>query len=116
MSRHIFNTRSKGRRVRVVLGYDRVMDQFYFMVHRIDSPKPKGKRRSGRDSSPACLYTSTSDPLAGGDLDYFWDKLKTLRISVPAKVFREVDRDCEFQVGNRVVRHFANGKRVVLAR
>ena len=116
MSCHIFKTHSKGRRVSVVLGYDRTLKNFYLMVQHLNSATRQGKRRSARDTGPAFLYTNTSDPNAGSDLGYYWEKLEKLGISVPARVFREADRDAEYEVGNRVVQHYASGKRVVLAR
>jgi hypothetical protein len=116
VSHHIFETNSQGRRVSVVLGYDRILDRFFLVVQRLDSPTCKGRRRSGRDSGPDFLYANTADPNAQDDLGYYREKLEARGISLPRKVFREVFRDFEDQVGNRVVRHYANGKRVVLAR
>jgi hypothetical protein len=54
------------------------------------------------------------DPRDAGDLDYYWGVLETLGISVPTRMFTEVNRDEERQVGNRVVEHFARRKMKVL--
>lgn len=95
MSRHFYDCE-----YRVRLGYDRPLNSFFRQVERLPSDPD-------RIDSPF-LYASIDDPNDRGDLDYYWEKLKELRISVPAAMFLEVSQDAFNRVGNRSVQHFTD--------
>ncbi|KAB0593692.1 hypothetical protein F7Q96_25190 [Cupriavidus gilardii] len=46
---------------------------------------------------------------AGHYLDYYRVVLRHFHIDVPESMFTEVQQDCEGNVGNRVVKHQADG-------
>jgi hypothetical protein len=114
MSQHIFKTTCKGQKICITLGYDRPLRRFFLLVQQIESPVHGSKQRSVSARAPAFRYTNLGDPHDAGTLDYYWGVLETLGISVPAKMFIEVNRDARRQVGNRVVEHFARRKMKVL--
>jgi hypothetical protein len=120
MSRHIFDTRSAGRPVQVVLGHDPRLGCFYLTVQRLGSSSAQRKLSKQSDTNEDCgyLYSSHADPDAQSrtDLQYFWDRLQSLAIAVPERMFRAVSSDADNQRGNRVVRHFTDGTQKVLSK
>ncbi|SSW73803.1 hypothetical protein AVE30378_06150 [Achromobacter veterisilvae] len=95
MSRHYFDTVHKGFPITVVLGWDRPMNYFFLFIEK-----------------PTELIDDTakveSDPF-NHDLDYYRVVLCHFQIDVPESMFTEVQQDCEGNVGNRVVKHQADG-------
>lgn len=63
------------------------------------------------------LYSNMheTDPF-GHDLDYYREVLRHFQIIVPESLFREVLSDAEMNVGNRFVRHQADGSFTELGR
>ena len=92
MSRHIYATRAKGHQVQVHIGWDRPTQQYYLWVIRDGSGASQD------------IYSSIADPNAVNQgLGYFRALLAELCITVPARIFREVESDEVRDVGNRVV-------------
>ena len=101
MSRHFFDCEHDGRSVRVRLGYDRPLDEFFLHIEFRDS---------GADDEHAMLYASINDPHADTKkLSYFAGVLAKYGITAPSNLFREVAVDAFYRVGNRFVQHFEGG-------
>ncbi len=104
MSRHFFDCEHDGRSVRVRLGYDRPLDEYFLHIEFRDS---------GVDDDHTLLYASINDPNADTEkLSYFAGVLATYGIKVPTSLFREVAVDAFIHVGNRYVEHFEDGRKV----
>lgn len=100
MSQHYFVTTHARRPVRVVMGYDRALNYVFMTVERLD------------DDRHIYLYSNRFDEEAGThcqDVYHYRDVLMDLRLTVPASMFDEVERDRTSRMGNRVVHHFSNG-------
>src|SRR5690242_6012755 len=104
MSQHLFETQYERRAVEVVLGYDRPLGHFFLTIMYTAGD-------SDRDDD-TIVYSNLSDVNAGfdQDLDYYRAKLTSLGITVPESMFRETQQDALDHVGNRVVRHHADGR------
>ena len=100
MSRHCFDTLLRGRRVRVVGGYDRPLDEFFLQIllaPLADDP-----------AQQEFLFTSLCEP--GGD----WSDPQTLTarlaelcIAPPASFLPAILEDRRRRIGNRLaVHHF----------
>jgi hypothetical protein len=106
MSRHIFECQLQCA-VRVRLGYDRPLNEFFLQVERIGARSDLGHA--------LFLYASIHDPFnTGDDLDYYRHKLEQLGVVVPESLFRAVEEDAARGVGNRCAEHFADGRIVEL--
>src|SRR5688572_13026868 len=81
MSRHYFDCQCEGRKVRVILGYDRPLDAMFMNVERLT-------HQGG--STMNHVYASISDPEGDGSMDYYADKLKSLGIDAPECLFLAV--------------------------
>lgn len=102
MSRHFFDCELRCA-VRVRLGYDRPLNEFFLQVERVGAD-------SGQGHSPF-LYASVDDPFnTGDDLDYYREKLEKLGLIVPESLFQAVEEDAARGVGNRYAQHFADGR------
>jgi hypothetical protein len=102
MSRHFFDCEMRCA-VRVRLGYDRPLNEYFLQVERIGADP-------GQGHSPF-LYASIEDPFnSGDDLDYYREKLEKLGLSVPDGLFQAVEEDSARGVGNRCAQHFADGR------
>lgn len=102
MSRHFFDCELRCA-VRVRLGYDRPLNEFFLQVERVGADP-------GQGHSPF-LYASVDDPFnAGDDLDYYREKLEKLGLVVPESLFQAVEEDVARGVGNRYTQHFADGR------
>jgi len=104
MSRHFFDCEHDGRSVRVRLGYDRPLDEYFLHIEFIDS---------GADDEHTVLYASINDPRVDTqNLSYFAGVLAKYGIQVPSSLFQEAAVDSFFHVGNRYVQHFDDGRMV----
>lgn len=104
MSRHFYECELRCT-VRVRLGYDRPLNEFFLQVERIGADP-------GQGHSPF-LYASLDDPFnVGDDLDYYREKLEKLGVTVPESLFQAVEEDAAGGVGNRCVQHFADGRMI----
>ena len=102
MSRHFFDCELRCA-VRVRLGYDRPLNEFFLQVERIGADPSQGH-------SPV-LYASIDDPFnSGDDLDYYREKIEKLGLVVPESLFEAVEEDAARGVGNRCAQHFADGR------
>jgi len=102
MSRHFFDCDLRCA-VRIRLGYDRPLNEFFLQVERIGADP-------GQGHSPF-LYASVDDPFnTGDDLDYYREKLEKLGLVVPESLFQAVEEDAARGVGNRYAQHFADGR------
>lgn len=102
MSRHFFDCELRCA-VRVRLGYDRPLNEFFLQVERIGADP-------GQGHSPF-LYASIDDPFnSGDDLDYYREKIEKLGLVVPQSLFEAVEEDAARGVGNRCAQHFADGR------
>lgn len=102
MSRHFFDCELRCT-VRVRLGYDRPLSEFFLQVERIGA-------HPGQGYSPF-LYASLNDPFnTGDDLDYYREKLEKLGVVAPESLFQAVEEDAARGVGNRCAQHFADGR------
>ena len=106
MSRHYFDTVHKGFPITVVLGWDRPANYFFLFIEKpaelIDD--------TAKVESDDFLYSNLheSDPF-NHYLDYYRVVLRHFHIDVPESMFTEVQQDCEGNVGNRIVKHQADG-------
>lgn len=98
MSRHSFDTRHKGRRVRVVAGYDRPLDEFFLQILRAAADNDAAQDEF--------VFTSLGEP--GGD----WSdpqtltaRLAELRIAPPVSFLPAILDDRCRQIGNRLAIH-----------
>ena len=90
--------------MRVRLGYDRPLDEFFLHIEFRDS---------GADDEHTLLYASINDLSANTKkLSYFAGVLANYGIKVPSNLFREVAVDAFCRVGNRYVQHFEDGRMV----
>jgi hypothetical protein len=88
MSQHIYQNDD----LQVRMGYDRPLDYVFCIVERGDE----------------MLYSNLSDEKAGTeqqDIRYFKEVLDSLGITVPSKMFEEIEKDQSQRVGNRVVEY-----------
>jgi len=100
MSRHFFDCELQCV-VRVRLGYDRPLNEFFLQIERIGADP-------GQGHSPF-LYASVDDPFnTGDDLDYYREKLEKLGLVVPESLFQAVEDDATRGIGNRCAQHFAD--------
>jgi hypothetical protein len=109
MSRHYFDCEHEGQTVRVVLGYDRPLDEFFLQVYRTGFAAGDSFREQLCDEADF-LYASMSDYDAPpDDLTYFRSQLKRLGINAPESLFKAVEADAARRTGNLVMVHFADG-------
>ena len=102
MSRHFFDCELRCR-VRVRLGYDRPLKEFFLQVERIGADPDRG--------NSSFLYASSEDPFDGrDDLDYYQDQLTRLGLIVPESMFKSVQDDAAGDIGNRCAEHFSDGR------
>ena len=101
MSQHRYTTtHSDGRRIEVMMGYDRRLDYVFMTVFDLDS------------EDEDILYCNLDDDEAGltcQNVDYFRRILHRLVIHVPESMFIETTRDQHACVGNREVDHTPAG-------
>lgn len=98
MSRHSFDARCEGRRIRVVAGYDRPLDEFFLQIlHAV----------TGDDAAQdEFAYTSLDEP--GGnwsDPQTLGTRLAELGIDPPASFLPAILEDQLRQTGNRLAIH-----------
>lgn len=104
MSRHFFDCELR-LMVRVRLGYDRPLNQFFLQVERLAG-------HADSDDSPF-LYASIDDPDdSGTSLDYYRGKLEQLGLRVPDSMFDAVAQDAARNAGNRCVQHLPDGRMI----
>jgi len=105
MTRRYFDGDYADRPIRVTLGYDRPLDEFFLQI--IYRPKDEDEEL---EDYPY-VYVSLDDPDAlTDDLEYFRAKLRELHIVVPESMFLAVNEDAADGVGNLIAEHFANGR------
>ena len=98
MSRHCFDTLLRGRRVRVVGGYDRPLDEFFLQILLA----PLADDRAQEEF----VYTSLCEPDDDwSDPETLTARLAELRIDPPATFLPAIVDDRRRQVGNRLARH-----------
>jgi hypothetical protein len=98
MSRHCFDTLHKGRRVRVVGGYDRPLDEFFLQILVAVAADDAVQDEFA--------YTSLCEP--GGDWsdpETLAARLAEMRIDPPASFLPAILDDRRLQVGNRLALH-----------
>lgn len=106
MSQHLFETHHQGFPITVILGWDRPM-QCFFLVIKKPAELIGGPKYVYDDE---VLYSNLYDDSPfNHDLEYYSDVLRHFQIVVPASMFAEVVRDAIRSVGNRVVKHEADG-------
>lgn len=111
MTRRYFDTQHSTGPVRVILGYDRPLDEFFLQVAR----RPRHEDDDIPDHD-AYVYLSLDDPHARtDDLEYFRAQLTALGLQIPESMFLAVTEDALDRVGNLIAEHFANG-RIMLRR
>jgi hypothetical protein len=93
MSRHTFNTKLGEKPVRLVMGWDRPLQNFFYHVHDL----------SAGPSDEDILGTSwTMSPSEQRDFPLMLEKVKELGITPPQKMVDEVKADKVNNVGNRM--------------
>jgi len=106
MSRHYFDTFHKGFSVTVLLGWDRPMNYFFLVIEKPTELIDDTMKVESDDFLYSNLHES--DPF-NHDLDYYREVLRHFQILVPESLFIEVQHDAVRNVGNRVVKHQADG-------
>ncbi|CAM5208974.1 MULTISPECIES: hypothetical protein [Alcaligenaceae] len=106
MSQHHFETLHKGFPITVALGWDRPMRYFFLTIHKPAELIDSAMKVECEDF----LYSNwqEEDPFGHGP-DYFREVLRHFHIDVPESMFTEVQQDYVKNVGNRVVKHQADG-------
>jgi hypothetical protein len=96
MSQHLFTIEHEGRPIRILMGWDRPLKEFFLSVARLDV-------KDDEDSILyASLYDMEKDPR---DIDYLVGKLEALGIKVPDSMISQVRTDAIDNVGNKLVNH-----------
>src|SRR5690348_9979955 len=76
VSQHHCDSQRHTRKVRVILGYDRMLSQFFMDVVPLNA---KGFAQTDR-----ILYSSGADPSSRrADIEFFREKLDALRVTIP---------------------------------
>jgi hypothetical protein len=97
MSRHFYDcTDSSGRPIRVRIGFDRPLQEFFFQIEL------RGEHEF--------LYASIDDPYDSGELAYYNQKLAEHALVVPVSLWIEVINDAASNAGNRCAQHFLDGR------
>lgn len=109
MSRHNYSTVYRERNVEITLGFDRPLQEYFMTIMYTDLSEDEP---DDEEYAPPIVYSNLSDPNANRitDLTYYRDKLRSLGLTVPDTLFREVEQDAADQVGNRLARHFDDGR------
>ena len=96
MSQHYFETTYLNRPVRVMIGWDRPVQQYLLTIEYLDADR--------------YVYTNLQErkPYAF-DLDDYRAKLETLGIDVPPSMFAQAQKDRAGNMGERYVYHKADG-------
>ncbi len=111
MTRRYFDTQHTTGPVRVILGYDRPLDEYFLQVRR----QPRVEDEEIEEDN-LYVYLSLADPDARiDDLDYFRTKLRELALQIPESMFLAVTEDAVNRAGNLTAEHFSNG-RIMLRR
>jgi hypothetical protein len=101
VSRHYFDCEHLGQPLRITLGYDPPLNEYFLQVQSLKCEQ----------QDPTFLYASVDDPKAlVNDLEYFHEQLAALGLSAPESLFEAVELDAARRVGNKVVEHFGNGQ------
>ncbi len=99
MSRHWFDTLHRGRRVRVVGGYDRPLDEYFLQILLA----PLADDTAQEDF----VYTSLCEPGDDwSDSETLAARLAELRIDPPASFLPAIIEDRRRQIGNRLALHY----------
>lgn len=110
MSRHGFDTRHEDRRVRVVAGYDRPLDELFLQI----LVAPKCGRRDARRVRVQELVRAGGD---GSDPPTLTMRLAELRIEPPATFLPAIFEDRRRRIINRLAfHHFDRGPEFAAAR
>ena len=107
MTRRYFDCSHAQGPVRVTLGYDRPLDEFFLQVAR----RPRDENDEIELSDHPYVYLSLDDPEAPtDDLEYFRSKLRDIGITLPESMYLAVEEDALERIGNLIAEHFANGR------
>jgi hypothetical protein len=99
MTRRYVDAASAAGRVRVTLGYDRALDEFFLNVELLAA-----------GHLPEFIYTSNEDPERDPkSLEPYARKLEGLGVKVPPSLFPAVAEDALRRRGNWIVEHLADG-------
>lgn len=106
MSQHCFETHHKGFPITVMLGWDRPLRYFFMTIRKPAELIDNTMKVEDEDFLYSNLHEE--DPF-GHSLDYYREVLGHFHIDVPSSMFTEVQKDYAGNVGNRVVKHEADG-------
>jgi len=112
MSQHYFETTRQDQPILVTIGWDRPLQHFFMNIEVVHLPKDANDEDGKHDAydKPDYLYTHLNERNAFKlDLQYFRKKLEEFGISVPEKMFKQVENDRRMNVGNRHAVYLANG-------
>lgn len=99
MSRHSFDTRHEGRRVRIVAGYDRPLDEFFLQI--LLAPPADDAAQD------EFVFTSLCEPGDDwSDPQTLTARLAKMGIDPPATFLPAIFEDRRRQVGNRLALHY----------
>lgn len=96
MSRHHFHTTHENRQVQVVIGWDRRLEGYFMTVERLDVDHISDEDIFLFNN----LECTESHPAS---LDPFLKALEKLNISLPDKIYSEMEADKYNDVGNKLV-------------
>ncbi|VFR53410.1 hypothetical protein BRI6_4753 [plant metagenome] len=113
MSQHYFETVHRGFPVTVILGWDRPMRYFFLVIRKPPELIDSTMKIEDEDFLYSNLHEE--DPFGHG-LNYYRAVLRHFHIDVPDSMFTKVQGDFAGNVGNRVVKHEADGSFTELAR
>ena len=105
MSRHAILTNFQGKPLELILGWDRLSQQFFMAVMPSQSEEDEDEDADETpfDSAVAEIMSySLFGENAGSTVSEFQAVLARLAIPVPPKAFIEVEKDSNGNVGNRM--------------
>jgi len=113
MSQHLFNTVCQGRPVRVMLGWDRPLHDFFLFVEALDEEWVEANESSIESDANGYVYCNVDDEQVPAAVDeqlaYFHQCLVELKIPAPAAMFSNVEADRRNNVGTRQVIYQPDG-------
>lgn len=100
MSQHCFETEHQGEPIRVLLGWDRPVNDFFLVIERTEPEQDQDDY----------LYVSRHDaPLEHRSLAFLEVKLSELGIEVPSQMLDQVAVDQAFGLADRMVTYLSDG-------
>ncbi len=115
MSQHHWETSVAGKRLAVLMGWDRPLQGFFCVVRELTEKNASPEDVDGEED--LYLYCNLDDPALtrtmgmSPSLDYFAEKLLSFGIQVPAEMMEGIWIDQVLNEGNRCAVYDENGRK-----